>query len=85
MAHYYLFHQSTISIAPVYYLQDSFTSGTARRKGIGKALIEAEYAHARLGGASRVYWHTQETNLTARKLYDWVGEHSAFVVYRKLL
>jgi GNAT superfamily N-acetyltransferase len=80
----YLFHRSTISIAPVCYLQDLFTTESARGKGIGRALIHAVFEQAKLAGASRVYWQTHETNHTAMKLYDKVAERSGFFVYRKL-
>lgn len=82
---HYLFHRSTTAIEPSCYLQDLFTTEAARGKGVGRALIEAVYAEAAAAGASRVYWQTHETNLTAMKLYDGVAEKSGFVVYRKLL
>jgi GNAT superfamily N-acetyltransferase len=84
LAHY-LFHRSTTAIAPVCYLQDLFTGETERGKGVGKALINETYQQAKLEGASRLYWQTHETNLTARKLYDKVAERSGFIVYRKLI
>ena len=82
LAHY-LFHRSTIMIAPICYLQDLFTAESARGRGIGRELIESVYERAKEAGAQRVYWHTHETNLTAMKVYDKVAEHSGFVVYRK--
>ena len=81
---HYLFHRSTISIAPVCYLQDLFTSEAARGKGVGRALINGVYEQAKLAGANRVYWQTHETNHTAMQLYDNVAERSGFLVYRKL-
>jgi hypothetical protein len=39
---------------------------------------------ARARGASRVYWLTQESNATARALYDQMAERSGFIQYRKL-
>jgi GNAT superfamily N-acetyltransferase len=80
---HYLFHRSTISIAPTCYLQDLFTKESARGKGIGGRLIDAVYERAHLAGVSRVYWQTHESNSTAMKLYDQVAERSGFVVYRK--
>jgi GNAT superfamily N-acetyltransferase len=84
LAHY-IFHRSTISIAPTCYLQDLFTSQSARGQGVGRALIEEVYAIAHGAGCSRVYWLTHETNEIAMKLYDRVAEKSGFVVYRKPL
>jgi GNAT superfamily N-acetyltransferase len=82
---HYLFHRSTISIEPVCYLQDLFTTEAARGRGVGRALIHAVYEQAQLAGAHRVYWQTHETNLTAIQLYDKTAERSGFIVYRKLL
>ncbi|THF55709.1 GNAT family N-acetyltransferase [Ollibium composti] len=81
---HYLFHRSTISIAPNCYLQDLFTDETTRGQGVGRALIEAVYERASAAGAPRVYWLTHETNHTAQALYNKVAEHSGFVVYRKM-
>ena len=82
LAHY-LFHRSTIQVAPTCYLQDLFTAEAARGLGVGKALIEEVGRRAKAQGSGRVYWHTHETNLTAMRLYDKVAERSGFVVYRK--
>jgi GNAT superfamily N-acetyltransferase len=81
---HYLFHRSTTAIAPLCYLQDLFTTETARGKSVGRALIEAVYHQAKLAGSPRVYWQTHETNHTAMQLYDKLAERSGFVVYRKL-
>ncbi|MBV8448538.1 MAG: GNAT family N-acetyltransferase [Hyphomicrobiales bacterium] len=79
---HYLFHRSTWMVGPICYLQDLFTAEKARGKGVGKALIEEVYTRARACGATRVYWHTHETNATARSLYDRVATLSGFVQYR---
>jgi len=84
LAHF-LFHRSTTQVGPVCYLQDLFTVEAARGKGVGRALINGVYEHARAGGSGRVYWHTHETNAVAMQLYDKVAERSGFVVYRKAL
>jgi ribosomal protein S18 acetylase RimI-like enzyme len=47
------------------------------------ALIDEVYRQAKLSGCGRVYWHTQETNRTARALYDKVAEHLGFIRYHK--
>jgi GNAT superfamily N-acetyltransferase len=80
---HYLFHRTTLSIAPTCYLHDLFTVESVRGNGIGRKLIEAVYEQARLAGAARVYWLTHETNSIAMQLYDKVADRSGFVVYRK--
>jgi GNAT superfamily N-acetyltransferase len=82
---HYLFHRSTTLLGPICYLQDLFTDEAVRNRGAGGALIDTVYAEARAAGASRVYWHTHETNAVARALYDRVAERSGFIVYRKQL
>ena len=81
LAHY-LFHRDTIMIGPTCYLQDLFTMEGLRGKGVGRALIEAVGERARVAGCSGIYWHTHETNATARKLYDKVAELSGFASQR---
>jgi GNAT superfamily N-acetyltransferase len=82
---HFLFHRSTIQLAPSCYLQDLFAVEAARGKGVGRRLIEEVYRHAQSSGVERVYWHTRETNTTAMQLYDKVGEKQGSVVYRKPL
>ena len=84
LAHY-LYHRSTIQLAPSCYLQDLFTSEAARGKGVGGALIHAVYDQAKAAGSPRVYWQTHESNSAAMKLYDTVAEKSGFLVYRHAL
>jgi GNAT superfamily N-acetyltransferase len=80
---HYLFHRVTNRVEPVCYLEDLFTAEAARGRGVGRALIEAVYERAKAAGVTRVYWQTQETNATARRLYDRVAERSGFIVYGK--
>jgi GNAT superfamily N-acetyltransferase len=84
LAHF-LYHRSTIQLAPSCYMQDLFTVEAARGKGVGHALIDAVYECARQAGSPRVYWQTHETNAAAMQLYDKVADKSGFVVYRKML
>jgi GNAT superfamily N-acetyltransferase len=81
LAHY-LFHRMTIFIGPVCYLEDLFTIEAARGRGVGRALINAVRERAGTAAAAQLYWHTHETNATARRLYDQVAERSGFLVYR---
>jgi len=80
-----LYHRSCWTIGNYCYLQDLFVAEEARGQGIGRALIEAVASEARAGGASRVYWLTQEGNTTARALYDRVAKRSGFIQYCKVL
>jgi GNAT superfamily N-acetyltransferase len=79
---HFLYHRSTIQIAPTCYLADLFTADAARGRGVGRALIAAVYEHAGRAGVPRVYWQTHESNAVARGLYDRVAERSGFIVYR---
>jgi RimJ/RimL family protein N-acetyltransferase len=80
-----IFHRSTWTEGPYCYLQDLFTVPAARGRGVGRALIEAVYAHAAAGGASRVWWLTHESNAPGRLLYDRVAQNAGFIQYRKSL
>lgn len=82
---HYLFHRSTLTVAPYCYLHDLFTDSALRGKGIGKALIEGVYEQAREAGSPRVYWLTHESNHTARRLYDAVAQNAGFLHYLKRL
>jgi GNAT superfamily N-acetyltransferase len=82
---HYIFHRSTIQIAPTCYLQDLYISVADRALGVGRALIEAVYDRAISAHCGRVYWHTHETNAQAMRLYEKVAERSGFIVYRKSL
>lgn len=77
-----IFHRNTTMMGPTCYLQDLFAAPALRGKGVGRALIEAAAARATQAGATRLYWHTQEGNATARLLYDRIGRNSGFIVYR---
>jgi GNAT superfamily N-acetyltransferase len=78
---HFLVHASTSS-RDVCYLQDLFTAPQARGHGIGRALIEVVIEWARSQDCDRVYWSTQETNATARGLYDQVADDHGFILYR---
>ena len=76
-------HASTWSPLGYCYLEDLYVDEAARGLGAGRALIEAVYAEADKRGLERVYWHTQEGNTAARKLYDKLATLSDFVQYRR--
>jgi GNAT superfamily N-acetyltransferase len=78
---HFLTHVSTTA-ADVCYLQDLFTAPEARGKGVAGALIAKVAEWARTQDCSRVYWSTQETNATARRLYDKVALNRGFILYQ---
>jgi GNAT superfamily N-acetyltransferase len=78
-----LFHRSTWSPTWYCYLEDLFVDPARRKKGAGRALIEATYREADARGCTRTYWATQEFNYAARALYDQLATKSPFVQYRR--
>jgi GNAT superfamily N-acetyltransferase len=78
-----LFHRSTWSSAFYCYLEDLFVDPSRRRRGAGRALIEAVYREADARACTRTYWVTEEFNLAARRLYDHLAHKAPFVQYRR--
>lgn len=77
------FHLSTWSPAGYCYLEDLFVDPSCRGAGTGRALIEAVYLAADKRGATRVYWHTEQSNIRAQALYDKVAVLTPFIQYRR--
>jgi GNAT superfamily N-acetyltransferase len=80
LAHY-LYHTSTWSTRETCYLEDLYVDDAVRGRGYGRALITAVAAAARDHGAAGLYWLTEATNVTARRLYDTLATESGFVRY----
>ena len=80
LAHY-VFHPHGWQAGDTCYLQDLWTSASARGQGIGRALIAAVGQAAQAQGAAQVYWLTHAGNAVARALYDKVGRATGFVEY----
>jgi GNAT superfamily N-acetyltransferase len=78
---HYLFHAHAWSQADACYLQDLFVDEAFRGHGYARALIAGVATAARERGCSRLYWTTQETNATARRLYDRVAQFRGFIRY----
>jgi len=74
-------HPTTWTLRPNCYLEDLYLDRSARGSGLGRALIDAVAGEARRQGAALVYWHTQEFNAPARRLYDTVARLNSWVVY----
>jgi GNAT superfamily N-acetyltransferase len=77
---HFLVHPSTTN-PDVCYLEDLFTAPEYRGRGVARALIEAVAHWAAGQGCGRVYWHTRESNATARLLYDKVADYGGFIMY----
>lgn len=82
---HFVFHPSTWAENDFCYLEDLFVSPESRGKQVGKQLIEYVQRQALNQNCARLYWHTQESNLTAQKLYDWIAEKPSVIEYRMAL
>jgi GNAT superfamily N-acetyltransferase len=80
ITHFFI-HVATTSVLDSCYLEDLFTAPQARGRGVGRALISSVAAWAAERGCGRVYWHTHETNATARLLYDKMASLPGFIMY----
>lgn len=78
-------HEGTWTTAPTCYLEDLFVDPALRGGGVGRALIQNLIDLGRSRGWSRLYWHTQAGNATARRLYDSFVQADDFVRYRLAL
>jgi GNAT superfamily N-acetyltransferase len=79
---HYSFQTSTWAPKNYCYLEDLFTDSVERGKGLGRLLINSVKEIAVSEGSSRLYWNTDVTNETARKLYDSYSLESGKVQYR---
>jgi GNAT superfamily N-acetyltransferase len=77
-----LTHEGSWTRALDCYLEDLFVDADARGKGIGRALLDDLVALSKAQGWTRLYWHTDETNTKARKLYDHYVESDGHIRYR---
>ncbi len=79
---HFLFHRTTWAVENKCYLEDLYVDPERRGTGLGRVLIEAVYRAATDADAESVYWLTQESNLTARRLYDRIARNTGFIRYR---
>ncbi|MGZ9723278.1 GNAT family N-acetyltransferase [Rhizobium miluonense] len=75
-------HEGTWTLAPDCYLEDLFVDESARGHGVGRALLDDLVALCKKNGWGRLYWHTEEGNATARKLYDTYVKSDGHIRYR---
>ena len=78
----HLAHPSTWEINDDCYLEDLYLDERFRGEGLGRALMDDLVALCKERGWSRLYWHTDENNKRARKLYDSYVEADGHVRYR---
>jgi GNAT superfamily N-acetyltransferase len=78
-------HPNTWNETDCCYLEDLYVSESIRGQGVGRALIEQVYEFASEKNCNRVYWTTQDSNQTARVLYDNLASLTDMVQYRKNL
>lgn len=64
---------SSVSMARVFVLNDLYVAESARRLGVGEALLKAATDHARQLGAVRLSLNTNVQNLPAQALYASMG------------
>jgi GNAT superfamily N-acetyltransferase len=73
---------SSVSMARVWVLNDLFVAQSARRLGVGQALLQAAADHARALDAVRLSLSTAVDNLSAQALYaskGWMRDQKFFV------
>ena len=78
-------HPSTWVMSEDCYLEDLYVDEASRGGGVGRALLDDLVALATARGWSRLYWHTDEGNARARKLYDSYVKTDGHVRYRMKL
>jgi GNAT superfamily N-acetyltransferase len=78
----FLSHPSTWVRNNDCYLEDLYLDDRFRGQGIGRTLMDDLIAICKKNGWERLYWHTNEDNARARKLYDTYVEHDGHVRYR---
>ena len=75
-------HFTSLGAAEVVLMNDLFVAESARRNGIGRALIDASVDVARARGAAHLEWATRPDNEAGRRLYDATGaEPSTWIAY----
>ncbi len=74
---------ASLALEPAWLLSDLYVSETARRQGIGEALMNAARAHAEASGACGLQLETAKSNLPGQALYERLGyvRDKAFYTY----
>ncbi|MCU0541638.1 MAG: GNAT family N-acetyltransferase [Oscillatoriaceae cyanobacterium Prado104] len=64
---------SSVSMKPIWILNDLFVKQSHRQQGVGKLLLGAAENYARETGAVRIILATQISNMAAQALYESLG------------
>ncbi|MBT3797950.1 MAG: GNAT family N-acetyltransferase [Porticoccaceae bacterium] len=63
----------SVEAAPILVLYDLYVNSSARKLGIGRALMNSAMAHAKGTGAARIDLETETGNTNAQALYESLG------------
>jgi len=77
----YQLMRRSLAGSTVCYLSDLFVNPEQRKSGAGRALIDHVLSYAKNNGIENVRWLTQDSNTTAKSLYDTYVAQSEFVLY----
>ncbi len=80
---HYIYHNDNWKLEDATYLQDLYTEPDFRGQGAGRLLIEAVYKAADDNNSPTVYWQTEQSNKTARVLYDKIAKLAPFIIYER--
>ncbi|SDP47562.1 GNAT family N-acetyltransferase [Ectopseudomonas guguanensis] len=64
---------SSLALEPAWLLSDLYVDESARRCGVGEALMNAARAYAEATGACGLQLETAKTNLAGQRLYERLG------------
>jgi GNAT superfamily N-acetyltransferase len=76
---------SSVSMRPVWILNDLFVAPSARGHGVGRKLMDKARDFARASGAVRLELTTEHTNTVAQRLYEACGYARDTVFYKYIL
>ncbi len=64
---------SSLALQPAWLVSDLYVNETARRQGVGEALMNAARGHAEASGACGLQLETAKSNLAGQALYERLG------------
>ena|SRR5438270_2384911 len=76
---------ASIPMKPIWILYDLFVAPSARKLGVGRALMERATQHAHETGADSIILETAADNHQAQRLYEKLGYKRDEVFYRYAL